>query len=161
MGQPRPLFPLFSSYSHQQDSNSDRWSRRRGRWPLDHHHGPKKDMWLLLPISTLEFQRSVNLRQKCPIFLNNLKFSDWSNLSSLTKKWLSWSHFWFLIFTIKVFGFFHFNFMLYLLLIEWWSKTGWTPVRVKSLRRLYHLIKFIWVIYSICNFYIYLWYSIA
>ena len=24
----------------QQDSNSDRWSRRRARWPLDHHHGP-------------------------------------------------------------------------------------------------------------------------
>ena len=22
----------------QQDLNSDRWSRRRGRWPLDHHH---------------------------------------------------------------------------------------------------------------------------
>ena len=25
----------------QRDSNSDRRSRRRARWPLDHHHGPK------------------------------------------------------------------------------------------------------------------------
>ena len=24
----------------QRDSNSDRWSRSRARWPLDHHHGP-------------------------------------------------------------------------------------------------------------------------
>ena len=24
----------------QRDSNSECWSRRRARWPLDHHHGP-------------------------------------------------------------------------------------------------------------------------
>ena len=46
MGQPRPPFRLFSSFrtvnllSSQQDSNSDRRSRRQERWPLDHHHGP-------------------------------------------------------------------------------------------------------------------------
>ena len=44
-GQPRPLFHLFLSFctenlSCQQESNSDRWSIRRGRWPLDHHHVP-------------------------------------------------------------------------------------------------------------------------
>ena len=45
MGQPRPLFGLFSSFrtenlSSQYDSNSDHRSRRQERWPLDHHHGP-------------------------------------------------------------------------------------------------------------------------
>ena len=40
------LFSFFSNANlqkncrHQRDSNSDRWSRRRARWPLDHHHGP-------------------------------------------------------------------------------------------------------------------------
>ena len=49
MGQPRPLFRHVSfflstfyrqNYRLQQDSNSDRRSRRRPRWPLDHHHVP-------------------------------------------------------------------------------------------------------------------------
>ena len=49
MGQPRPLFCLFSCFSitilqkkcrPQRDSNSDCRSSRRARWPLDHHHGP-------------------------------------------------------------------------------------------------------------------------
>ena len=41
---PRLLFLIFSSFytenyfSSQQDSNSDHQSRRRGCWPLDHHH---------------------------------------------------------------------------------------------------------------------------
>ena len=48
IGQPRSLFCLFSFFSTnnlqkncrlQRDSNSDRWSRRRAHWPLDHHHG--------------------------------------------------------------------------------------------------------------------------
>ena len=48
MGPPRPLFVYFRSfqtqivqknYRLQRDSNSDRRSRRRARWPLDHHHG--------------------------------------------------------------------------------------------------------------------------
>ena len=51
MGQPRPLFCLFLSYrtenlSSQQDSNSDRWSRRQDCGPLDHHHGPNKLYYL-------------------------------------------------------------------------------------------------------------------
>ena len=49
MDLPRPLFCLFSFFSitilqkncrPQRDSNSDHRSRRRARWPLDHHHGP-------------------------------------------------------------------------------------------------------------------------
>ena len=32
------IFVFLSKLSRQQDSNSDRRSRRRGRWPLDHHH---------------------------------------------------------------------------------------------------------------------------
>ena len=48
VGQPRPLFCLFSFFSNtilqkhcrlQRDSNSGRQSRRRADWPLDHHHG--------------------------------------------------------------------------------------------------------------------------
>ena len=43
------VFCLFSFFSitilqkhcrPQRDSNSDHQSRRRARWPLDHHHGP-------------------------------------------------------------------------------------------------------------------------
>ena len=49
MGLLRPLFVYFRSFQtqmlkkncrHQQDSNSDCQSRRRERWPLDHHYGP-------------------------------------------------------------------------------------------------------------------------
>ena len=32
------IFVFLSKLSRQQDSNSDRRIRRRGRWPLDHHH---------------------------------------------------------------------------------------------------------------------------
>ena len=38
----------------QQDSNSDRWSRRQEHWPLDHHLGPittftlTPDLWILI-----------------------------------------------------------------------------------------------------------------
>ena len=45
MGHPRPLFVCFHSlqrnflHKKQWDSNSDRRSRRQGRWPLIHHHG--------------------------------------------------------------------------------------------------------------------------
>ena len=49
MGLPRSLFCLFFVlFKHkfyrkncrcQQDSNSESRSRRRARWPLDHHHG--------------------------------------------------------------------------------------------------------------------------
>ena len=48
---PTPSFLSFSldlttrfqkNWKLQRDSNSDRWSRRRARWPLDHHHGPSK-----------------------------------------------------------------------------------------------------------------------
>ena len=37
----------------QQDSNSDRWSRRRARWPLDNHHGHLDTffVYLFLPSS--------------------------------------------------------------------------------------------------------------
>ena len=51
LGQPRPLFVYFRSFQQQfyrkncrlqRESNSDRWSRRRARWPLDHHHSPKQ-----------------------------------------------------------------------------------------------------------------------
>ena len=47
MGRPRPLFVYFRSFqikclqkngSYQRDLNSDRQSRRRARWPLDHLH---------------------------------------------------------------------------------------------------------------------------
>ena len=57
MGQPRPLFCLFLFFSitilqkncrPQRDSNSDRRSRRRARWPLDHHHGPWNALMLAL-----------------------------------------------------------------------------------------------------------------
>ena len=34
------IFVFSYKFSSQQDSNSDRQSKRRGRWPLDHHHGP-------------------------------------------------------------------------------------------------------------------------
>ena len=40
------LFSFFSttilqkSFRLQRESNSDRWCRRRARWPLDRHHGP-------------------------------------------------------------------------------------------------------------------------
>ena len=59
MGQPRPLFCLFSFFrtenllSSQRDSNSDRRSIRKGRWPLDHHHGPKRSSlnWKFLLVS--------------------------------------------------------------------------------------------------------------
>ena len=56
MVQPRPLFCLFSLFSitisqkncrPQWDSNLDRRSRRRARWPLDHHHGPLHHLMLL------------------------------------------------------------------------------------------------------------------
>ena len=50
MGQPRPLFVYFFRSFQQQfyrkncrfqrESNSDRRSRRRARWQLNHHHGP-------------------------------------------------------------------------------------------------------------------------
>ena len=54
MGQPRPLFCLFSSFrtenlSSQQDSNSNCMSRRLECWPVDHHHGPVKSYrWVSL-----------------------------------------------------------------------------------------------------------------
>ena len=34
------IFVFPYNFRCQQDSNSDRQSRRRGRWPLDHHHSP-------------------------------------------------------------------------------------------------------------------------
>ena len=49
VGQPRPLFCLFSFFSNtifikncrlQRDSNLNWQSRRRVRWPLDHNRGP-------------------------------------------------------------------------------------------------------------------------
>ena len=49
MGLPRPLFVYFCSFQtqilqkncrHQRDLISNRQSRRRVRWPLDHHHCP-------------------------------------------------------------------------------------------------------------------------
>ena len=49
MCQPRNLFYSFQitilhkNCRRQRDSNTDRWSRRRACWPLDHHrHGPKQ-----------------------------------------------------------------------------------------------------------------------
>ena len=57
MAQPRPHYHLFSPFrtenyfSRQQDSNSDRWSRRRGSWPLDfYHHSPsQKHFYIIFP----------------------------------------------------------------------------------------------------------------
>ena len=44
-----------------QDSNSDRRSRRRGRWPIDHHHGPtfgwKVHSWYFLAWLWQKIQR--------------------------------------------------------------------------------------------------------
>ena len=54
MGQPRPIFCLFSSlttenyFSSHQDSNLDRRSRGRVRRPLDHHHHRPKQ-WKVFP----------------------------------------------------------------------------------------------------------------
>ena len=54
---PASLFVYFRSFqtqilhknsSLQRDSNSDRRSRRRARWPLDHHHGPTLEIKLQL-----------------------------------------------------------------------------------------------------------------
>ena len=59
MGQSQPLFVYFVLFKHkfyrkncrrQQDSNSDRRSRRRVRWPLDHHHGPISSSYTCLVI---------------------------------------------------------------------------------------------------------------
>ena len=61
VGQPRPLFVYF----RQRDSNSDRWSRRRACWPLDHHHG-------LQPLTA---------------FNDSFLYLFGSNLS---KKWIVW-----------------------------------------------------------------------
>ena len=33
---------VFCSCRLHRDTNSDRWSRSQPRWPLDHHHDPKK-----------------------------------------------------------------------------------------------------------------------
>ena len=64
VGQPRPVFCLFLFFSNtillkknwrsQRDSKSDRQSRRRARWPLDHHHGPNYSVcYFLLGLSML------------------------------------------------------------------------------------------------------------
>ena len=51
------LFSFFSitilqkNCRPQRDSNSDRWSRRRARWPLDHHHGPSEYSLILLKLN--------------------------------------------------------------------------------------------------------------
>ena len=61
MGQPRPLFCLFSFFSitilqkncrPQRDSNSDRRRGRRARWPLDHHHGPISSLFVYFRLLT-------------------------------------------------------------------------------------------------------------
>ena len=62
MRQLRPLFRLFLFFKHkfyrkicrrQQDSNSDRRSRRQARWPLDHHHDPRNINSLTLLLSPI------------------------------------------------------------------------------------------------------------
>ena len=50
MGQPRPLFVYFP-FSHQVESNSDRTDPSRPLYPLDHNHGPKLLLSLLIVIS--------------------------------------------------------------------------------------------------------------
>ena len=45
-------FRSFQTQTLQRDSSSDRRSRRRAHWPLDHHHGPRKIIrfeWYLVP----------------------------------------------------------------------------------------------------------------
>ena len=54
MGQPRPLLFVFILFKHkfykkncrrQHDSNSDRWSSKWVRWPLDHQHMSYFNCW--------------------------------------------------------------------------------------------------------------------
>ena len=49
MGQPGLFLRIFALFKHKFTEkivgfsgivNLDRWSKRRARWPLDHHHGP-------------------------------------------------------------------------------------------------------------------------
>ena len=71
------LFSFFSttilqkSFRLQRESNSDRWCRRRARWPLDRHHGP-----------LIKFERSQ------PIFIHFLLFNilPGSNAGPLVSK---------------------------------------------------------------------------
>ena len=74
MGQPSLFLFIFVLFKYkfnlktcrrQQDSNSDRWSRRRACWPLDHHHG-------LQPLTA---------------FNDSFLYLFGSNLS---KKWIVW-----------------------------------------------------------------------
>ena len=72
MGQSQPLFVYFVLFKHkfyrkncrrQQDSNSDLWSRRRARWPLDHHHGPLKTFSLKCESDELRWNFWVLIQQ--------------------------------------------------------------------------------------------------
>ena len=70
MGQPRPLFWfIFVLFKHkfyrkyrrlQWDSNSDRQSRRRARWPLDHHHGPFDNFFYKVLIAAIRLSRPTS-----------------------------------------------------------------------------------------------------
>ena len=78
MSQPRPLFVYFCSFQKQilqkncicqLDSNTERQSRRKAYWPLDHHHGPNKTATLHVrnfqPRSTSRHVNRCRRRDAC------------------------------------------------------------------------------------------------
>ena len=74
MGHPHKQKVYFRSCQQQilrQYSNSYRWTRRKARWPLDHHHGPK------VPI--------VTPHSHIPMICWNLQFSVNSVVERNTK----------------------------------------------------------------------------
>ena len=96
MGQPRPLFHVLLSFrtenfSSQQDSNSDRRSRGRERWPLDHHHGHRILKLLMLVLVKIKgetvailWERGnwINFLFKRPFFRTSSR--RWRSSSSAT-----------------------------------------------------------------------------
>ena len=96
MGQPRPLFLLFSSFrkenfSSHLDSNSDCQSRRRECWPLDHHHGRRILKLLMLVLVKIKgknvailWERGnwINFSFKRPFFRTSSR--RWRSSSSAT-----------------------------------------------------------------------------
>ena len=106
-----PLFRLCSFFSNnflqsQRDSNSDRRSRRRARWPLDHHHSPRHVF--LKGTSPASFYLLLSFQQVTVNLFPMVGFEPWTTLPTesqakniLCMKWL-WTVDWTMVVMVNV-----------------------------------------------------------
>ena len=100
-GQTPASFCLYSFFSNtnytkncrlQRDLNSDWRSRRRGRWPLDHHHGPNGGTISLFPrmvrshASMLLYWKRNRVNEKYLLILSYVKMGSFSFIFGLFKQ---------------------------------------------------------------------------